>query len=343
MAMSSQSDITKIQEEALKAFEGARDLKELYDQKVQFLGKTGSFSKIMQGMKDLTPAEKPLFGQKVNEAKKVLEAAYESFFKTLTQKEISAKLSQEKIDITLPGPNVARGTQHPITMVIDEVSNILSKIGYSVRLGPLIETDFNNFEALNVPKDHPARDEQDTFYIDDSHVLRTQTSPIQIRTMQNEKPPLRIVGPGSVFRCDSDISHAPMFHQIEGLYIDKKVSMSELKATLTYFTREFFGGNDLKTRFRPSFFPFTEPSAEFDSSCPFCAAKGCRMCKGSGWIELGGCGLVHPNVLKSAGLDPNEWQGFAFGFGIERMAVIKYGVEDIRLFAENDVRFMEQF
>lgn len=341
--MSSQNDIENIKAEALKAFENAKDLKELYDQKVQFLGKTGSFSKIMQGMKNLPAEERPLFGQKVNEAKKSLEESYEKFFAALTKKEIAAKLANEKIDITLPGPKVARGTQHPITMVIDEVSSILARIGYSVRLGPLIETDFYNFEALNVPKDHPARDEQDTFYIDDTHVLRTQTSPIQIRTMQNEKPPLRVVGPGSVFRCDSDISHAPMFHQIEGLYIDKKVSMSELKATLTYFTREFFGGSDLKTRFRPSFFPFTEPSAEFDSSCPFCAAKGCRMCKQSGWIELGGCGLVHPNVLRSAGLDPDQWQGFAFGFGIERMAVIKYGVEDIRLLAENDTRFLEQF
>lgn len=341
--MSSQNEIEKIKAEALKAFESAKDLKELYDQKVQFLGKTGSFSKIMQGMKNLPPAEKPIFGQKVNEAKKALEASYESFFQALTDKEIKARILKEKIDITLPGPKLDRGTKHPITMVIDEVSSILSRIGYSVRLGPLIETDFYNFEALNVPKDHPARDEQDTFYIDDKHVLRTQTSPIQIRTMQNEKPPLRIIGPGSVFRCDSDISHAPMFHQIEGLYIDKKVSMSELKATLTYFTREFFGGSDLKTRFRPSFFPFTEPSAEFDSSCPFCKSKGCRMCKQSGWIELGGCGLVHPNVLRSAGLDPDQWQGFAFGFGIERMAVIKYGVEDIRLLAENDVRFLEQF
>jgi phenylalanyl-tRNA synthetase alpha chain len=341
--MSSQNEINKIQEEALKAFSTAKDLKELYDMKVQFLGKTGSFSKIMQGMKDLPPAEKPIFGQKVNDSKKILEEAYEKFFAELNKKEIAAKLTHEKIDVTLPGPEIARGTQHAISMVIDEVSNILARIGYSVRLGPLIETDFYNFEALNVPKDHPARDEQDTFYIDDTHVLRTQTSPIQIRTMQNEKPPLRIIGPGSVFRCDSDISHAPMFHQIEGLYIDKKVSMSELKATLTYFTREFFGGSDLKTRFRPSFFPFTEPSAEFDSSCPFCAAKGCRMCKQSGWIELGGCGLVHPNVLKAAGLDPEQWQGFAFGFGIERMAVIKYGVEDIRLLAENDTRFLEQF
>lgn len=341
--MSSQNEIIKIQEEALKAFEQAKDLKELYDHKVQFLGKTGSFSKIMQGMKNLPPEERPLFGQKVNEAKKALEEAYEKLYLELNKKEIAAKLASEKIDITLPGPKISRGTQHPITMVIEEVSSILSRLGYSVRLGPLIETDFYNFEALNVPKDHPARDEQDTFYIDDTHVLRTQTSPIQIRTMQNEKPPLRVVGPGSVFRCDSDISHAPNFHQIEGLYIDKKVSMAELKATLTYFTREFFGGSDLKTRFRPSFFPFTEPSAEFDSTCPFCSSKGCRMCKHSGWIELGGCGLVHPNVLRAAGLDPDQWQGFAFGFGIERMAVIKYGVEDIRLLAENDVRFLEQF
>ncbi len=341
--MSSQNEIEKIKDEALKAFESAKNLTELYDKKVQFLGKTGSFSKIMQGMKNLAPAERPVFGQKVNEAKKALEASYESFFQKLTDKEIEDRVLKEKIDITLPGPKLDRGTKHPITMVIDEVSSILSRIGYSVRLGPLIESDFYNFEALNVPKDHPARDEQDTFYIDDTHVLRTQTSPIQIRTMQNEKPPLRIIGPGSVFRCDSDISHAPMFHQIEGLYIDKKVSMSELKATLTYFTREFFGGSDLKTRFRPSFFPFTEPSAEFDSSCPFCKSKGCRMCKQSGWIELGGCGLVHPNVLRSAGLDPDQWQGFAFGFGIERMAVIKYGVEDIRLLAENDTRFLEQF
>lgn len=337
------NDIQKIKDEALNSFKNAKDLKELYDSKVLYLGKTGSFSKLMQGMKNLPPAEKPVFGQKVNEAKKELEASYENFFQALTDKEIQTRLIKEKIDVTLPGPKLDRGTKHPITMVIDEVSTILSRIGYSVRLGPLIETDFYNFEALNVPKDHPARDEQDTFYVDDKHVLRTQTSPIQIRTMQNEKPPLRIIGPGSVFRCDSDISHAPMFHQIEGLYIDKKVSMSELKATLTYFTREFFGGSDLKTRFRPSFFPFTEPSAEFDSSCPFCKSKGCRMCKQSGWIELGGCGLVHPNVLRSAGLDPDHWQGFAFGFGIERMAVIKYGVEDIRLLAENDVRFLEQF
>ncbi len=337
------TQIQDIVQAALEAFQKAQNLKDLYDCKVQFLGKNGSLSGIMKSMKDLPPDQKPLFGQKVNEAKKSLEEAYGKYFQELTQKEISLKLSTEKIDITLPGPNLSRGTQHPISMVIEEIVSILARLGYSVRHGPLIETDFYNFEALNVPADHPARDMQDTFYIDKKHVLRTQTSPIQIRTMQCEKPPLRIIGPGSVFRKDSDVSHAPMFHQIEGLYIDKKVSMGELKATLTYFTREFFGGGDLKTRFRPSFFPFTEPSAEVDGTCPFCHGKGCRMCKQSGWIELGGCGLVHPNVLRVSGIDPDQWQGFAFGFGVERMAILKYGIEDIRLFAENDVRFLEQF
>ncbi len=336
-------EIGKIEAEALAKFSQSASTKDLYDLKVQVLGKNGSFSGIMKLMKDLSNEDKPKFGQKVNEAKTRLEQSYDQKFKELTQKEISIRLANEKIDVTLPGPQKTKGSPHPITMVTDEVVQILARIGYSVSLGPLIEKDFYIFEALNVPADHPARDMQDTFYIDDKNVLRTQTSPIQIRTMQNEKPPLRIVGPGSVFRVDSDISHAPQFHQIEGLYIDKKVSMSELKATLTYFTREFFNNADIKTRFRPSFFPFTEPSAEFDCQCPFCSGKGCRMCKQSGWIELGGCGLVHPNVLKTAGLNPDEWQGFAFGFGIERMAIIKYGVEDIRLFAQNDIRFLEQF
>lgn len=341
--MSQFNQISELEKQALEKMSQAQSTQELYNIKVGFLGKNGSLSGLMRAMKDLSAEERPKFGQKVNEAKANLETAFERLNAELNSKEIQEKLNQEKIDITLPGTAQLVGGGHPITRVIDEVVQILSKIGYSVRLGPLIEKEFYNFEALNVPENHPARDMQDTFYIQPGSVLRTQTSPIQIRTMQNEKPPLRIVGPGSVFRCDSDISHAPQFHQIEGLYIDKKVSLSELKATLTYFTREFFGSSDLKTRLRPSFFPFTEPSAEFDSQCPFCHAKGCRMCQQSGWIELGGCGLVHPNVLKAAGLDPEEWQGFAFGFGIERMAIIKYGVEDIRLFAQNDLRFLEQF
>lgn len=336
------SKIQEIQEQALKKFETAATTKELYDLKVEFLGKSGAFTEIMKGMKDLSAEERPLFGKKVNEAKIVLEDAYLKKETDLKNKEINQKLAKEWMDLTLPGPVQDKSTQHPISLVLNETVSILARLGYSVRLGPLIEKDFYNFEALNMPKDHPAREMQDTFYVGDNHVLRTHTSPIQIHTMEKEKPPIRIIGPGAVFRCDSDISHAPMFHQIEALYVDRKVSMADLKGTIAFMNRELFGSST-KTRFRPSFFPFTEPSAEFDCSCPFCNMKGCRMCGQSGWIELGGSGLVHPNVLKHGGIDPNEWQGLAFGFGIERMSVIKYGVDDIRLFCENDRRFLEQF
>lgn len=334
--------IQQIRGDAEKAFKSAQTSKDLYDAKVQFLGKNGSLSLLMRDMKSLTPEERPKFGQLVNEAKQSLESLYEEVEKELKRKEVSLQLETERLDMTLPGPVRPLGSQHPIEKVQDEIVSIFARLGYSVRVGPMIEKDFFNFEALNIPKDHPARDEQDTFYIDDEHVLRTQTSPIQIHTMKAERPPLRILGPGAVFRCDYDISHLPMFHQIEGLCIDRKVSMADLKGTLAFFNREFFGSS-VKTRFRPSFFPFTEPSAEVDASCALCNGKGCRMCKNSGWIEMGGCGLVHPNVLKTAGLDPSEWQGFAFGMGIERLATVKYGAEDIRLFIENDVRFLGQF
>lgn len=334
--------IEQIRVDAEKALNQASTSKDLYDIKVKYLGKSGSFTEIMKEMKNLTPEERPQFGQMVNEAKQYLEDLYAKLEIALKQKELQKQLESERIDMTLPGPVKPSGTQHPVDKVMDEIIGIFAKLGYSVRVGPLIEKDFFNFEALNIPKDHPARDEQDTFYIDQEHVLRTQTSPIQIHTMMSEKPPLKIIGPGSVFRCDYDISHLPMFHQAEGLYIDRKVSMAELKGTLAFFNKEFFGSS-VKTRFRPSFFPFTEPSAEVDASCALCSGKGCRMCKHSGWIEMGGCGLVHPNVLKTAGLNPNEWQGFAFGMGIERLATVKYGVEDIRLFVENDVRFLGQF
>lgn len=334
--------IEQIRVDAEKALNQASTSKDLYDIKVKYLGKSGSFTEIMKEMKNLTPEERPQFGQMVNEAKQYLEDLYVKLENNLKHKELQKQLESERIDMTLPGPVKPSGTQHPVDKVMDEIIGIFAKLGYSVRVGPLIEKDFFNFEALNIPKDHPARDEQDTFYIDQEHVLRTQTSPIQIHTMMSEKPPLKIIGPGSVFRCDYDISHLPMFHQAEGLYIDRKVSMAELKGTLAFFNKEFFGSS-VKTRFRPSFFPFTEPSAEVDASCALCSGKGCRMCKHSGWIEMGGCGLVHPNVLKTAGLNPNEWQGFAFGMGIERLATVKYGVEDIRLFVENDVRFLGQF
>jgi phenylalanyl-tRNA synthetase alpha chain len=340
--MSLKERIDAIRLEAESEFKKATTSRDLYDLKVRILGKTGSFQSVMKEMGSLPPAEKPMAGKLVNEAKQALEALYSECDERLKSTELAAKLKAESLDLTLPGVPVPMGAQHPVSLVMEEISMILSRMGYSVRTGPLIETDRNNFEGLNVPKDHPARDMQDTFYIDETHVLRTHTSPIQVRTYENEKPPLRIAAPGSVFRCDSDVSHSPNFHQIEGICVDRKVSMADLKGTVTYFVGEFFG-KGLKTRFRPSFFPFTEPSAEIDCQCAVCKGKGCRMCSDTGWVEIGGSGLIHPNVLSVAGLDPKEWQGFAFGFGIERMAIIKYGINDIRLFSDNNVRFLEQF
>jgi phenylalanyl-tRNA synthetase alpha chain len=334
--------LEEIRGQAIAAFQSAANTKDLYELKVQYLGKQGSFSSVMKEMGKLPPAEKPVFGKLVNEVKQALESVYAEKEQSLKGGELQAKLQAESLDLTLPAPVEALGSKHPISMVIEEISGIMARMGYSVRTGPLIEKDSFNFEGLNIPKDHPARDMQDTFYIDESHVLRTHTSPIQIHALFKEKPPLRLVGVGPVFRCDSDISHSPNFHQIEGFCVDNKVSMADLKGTISFFVREFFGGG-LKTRFRPSFFPFTEPSAEIDCQCPICMGKGCSMCKQSGWIEIGGCGLVHPNVFKFAGVPTPEWQGFAFGFGIERMAIIKYGIDDIRLFNENDVRFLRQF
>ena len=334
--------VKAIHQEAAAAFAAAKETKELYDLKVKFLGKQGQLSLVMREMGQLPKEEKPAFGKMVNEVKVALEDLYSKMEVELGRAELNQRIAGETLDLTLPGPARERGGRHPIQKVINEIVEILGRIGYSVRTGPMIEKDWYNFEALNIPPDHPARDMQDTFYVDESHVLRTHTSPIQIRTMEKEKPPLRILAPGSVFRCDSDVSHSPNLHQIEGLLIDRHVSMADLKGTIAYFVREYFG-EEIKTRFRPSFFPFTEPSAEVDCSCPICKGKGCRMCKHTGWIEIGGSGLVNPKVLAHCGLDPEEWQGFAFGFGMERMAIIKYGIDDIRLFAENDLRFLRQF
>jgi len=336
------SKLDELLAQALDAMSNAKDTRSLYEVKVRYLGKSGELSLIMKDMAQLPKEERPQFGKLVNEKKVLLEQAYVERESELRDQELQGKIQSEKLDLTLPGPWRPVGTRHPVTLIIDEIVEVLSRIGYSVRTGPQIEEDWFNFEALNIPPNHPARDEQDTFYIDQKHVLRTQTSPVQIHVMLSEKPPLRILAPGSVFRCDSDISHLPNFHQIEGLLIDRIVSMADLKGTIAYFAREVMG-DQVKVRFRPSFFPFTEPSAEFDCSCPICKGKGCRMCKNSGWIEIGGCGLVNPKVLEAAQLDSNEWQGFAFGFGIERMAIIKYGIEDIRLFPENDLRFLRQF
>ena len=338
----SSAKLESIQQTALAAFKAAPNSKELYDLKVQYLGKSGSLTEIMKEMAQLPKEEKPLFGKKVNEVKQLLETAYAEAEQGLKKSEIASKMATEELDLTLPAFSQPTGTQHPVHIVTDEIFTIMARLGYSLRTGPLIEKDYYNFEALNIPADHPARDMQDTFFVDKTHVLRTHTSPIQIHSLETEELPLRVIGTGPVFRCDSDISHLPNFHQIEALCVDEKISMADLKGTISFFVREFFGPG-LKTRFRPSFFPFTEPSAEVDCSCPICKGKGCSLCKQSGWIEIGGCGLVNPRVFQAAKIEYPKWQGFAFGFGIERMAIIKYGIEDIRLFPENDVRFLRQF
>ena len=334
--------VTDIRNRAEQEFLKASHSKELYELKVKYLGKQGEFSQIMKQMGKLSKEERPEFGKIVNIHKADLEKIYENTLKKLKIGELKEQIKSEKLDLTLPGPWTSKGSTHPVTKVIYEITDILSRLGYSVKTGPHIEKDYYNFEALNIPSDHPSRDEQDTFYIDEDHVLRTQTSPIQIRTMEKEKPPFRIVAPGSVFRSDNDISHSPNFHQIEGLLVDKKVSMADLRGTISYFVNEFFAKGS-QTRFRPSFFPFTEPSAEVDCTCFICKGAGCSMCKQTGWIEIGGSGLVNPKVLEMSGINSEEWQGFAFGFGIERMAIIKYGIEHIRLFSDNNLQFLKQF
>jgi len=328
--------------QALERIQAASDPAKLYEVKVAFAGKQGFLSEVMREMAKLSKEAKPLFGKEVNRVKEQFEQAYAAREAELVQQELNKKIQDERLDVSLPGLPMVAGAKHPIALVMDEAIQILGRLGYTVRTGPQIEKDWYNFEALNIPPDHPARDMQDTFYIDQDHVLRTHTSPIQIHTLLSETPPFRALAPGSVFRCDSDVSHSPNFHQIEGLLVDRKVSMGDLKGTIAFLMREMFG-TSVKIRFRPSFFPFTEPSAEFDCSCPLCSGKGCRVCKQSGWIEIGGSGLVNPRVFDAVKLDSQQWQGFAFGFGIERMAIIKYGIDDIRLFFENDLRFLRQF
>ncbi len=339
---SSQQRLQEIKQSALKDFQKAQNTNELYQFKVQYLGKSGALTEVMKLMATLPKEEKPLFGKWVNEVKSELETVYQQVEQSLKNREIEQQMLNEKLDLSFSTATQPVGHEHPVHKVTHEIFSIMARLGYSLRTGPLIEKDYYNFEALNIPPNHPARDMQDTFFVDETHVLRTHTSPIQIHSLENEKPPLRIIGTGPVFRCDSDISHLPNFHQIEGMCVDEKVSMSDLKGTISFFVNEFFG-KGLKTRFRPSFFPFTEPSAEVDCSCPICKGKGCSLCKQSGWIEIGGCGLINPKVFEHAKVEYPKWQGFAFGFGVERMAIIKYGIDDIRHFPKNDVRFLEQF
>ena len=352
-----EEEIEKIFFKTKKAFSEAKNAQELYDLKVDYLGKKGKFSQMLQQLRDLPKDIKPRYGSLLNKKKSSLENIYLERKSYLENSAIESQISSEKMDLSLPGPFRFQGGFHPVFLVIKECVEILSRIGYSTAHGPLIEKDFYNFEALNISKDHPSRDLQDTFYIDDEYMLRTHTSPVQIHVLEEREPPLRILSPGSVFRCDSDISHSPHFHQLEGLLVENKVSMADLKGTIAYFIQNFLS-EKTEIRFRPSFFPFTEPSAEVDASCPLCVhfsslkmnksshkkkLKDCSMCKGTGWVEVGGCGLVHPHVFESVGLSSKTWQGFAFGFGIERLAIIKYEIEDIRLFSENDLSFLKQF
>lgn len=334
--------LEKLQQDALASLQDAVDLKSLQDVRVSILGKKGALTEIMKGMRDLSPEERPAVGNLVNALKSKFEASFNERQEELQQQAIAARLASEKIDVTMPGRKHVSGSLHPVTLVTDEIVDIFSRLGFTVEEGPEIEQDFYNFEALNIPKDHPARDMQDTFYISDDLVLRTHTSPVQIRTMLKEEPPVRVIAPGTVYRRDSDLTHSPMFHQIEGFLVDDKVTFGDLKGILTHFLNEFFG-DELDVRFRPSFFPFTEPSAEVDIACVICGGKGCRVCSQTGWLEILGCGMIDPAVFESVKYDPAKYSGFAFGMGLERIAMLKYGVNDLRLFFENDLRFLKQF
>ena len=334
--------LERLKEEALVLIDKAPDEQELLSVKARYLGKKGEITAIMKEMGSLSPSERPAFGQLVNVVKDTLEAAFTGRFLSIKKMATEDSLKKEKVDITLPGRRVQIGKRHPLSIVMDEVVGIFTRIGFSVADGPEIETDYYNFEALNIPRDHPARDMQDTFYISEDMVLRTHTSPVQIRTMERHAPPIRIIAPGSVYRCDSDVTHSPMFHQVEGLIVDKGISFGDLKGILKTFVGEMFG-EDVSLRFRPSFFPFTEPSAEVDIQCVLCRGDGCRVCSDTGWLEIMGCGMVDPAVFSFVKYDPEIYTGFAFGMGIERIAMLKYKINDIRLFFENDIRFLNQF
>ncbi len=335
--------LREIRERALAEIESAGDLSSLNDVRVAFLGKKGELTAVMKRMKDVSPEDRPKVGQAVNETRAEIERKLEEKKEAMESLALENRLQEEIIDVTLPSKRRGIGHRHPNTIVLDEVERIFIGMGYEVVEGPEIEYDYYNFEALNIPANHPARDEQDTFYINDEILLRTQTSPVQIRIMEKGTIPIRMIAPGRVFRSDEvDATHSPTFNQIEGLVVDKGITFADLKGTLAEFAREFFG-EDTQVKFRPHHFPFTEPSAEMDVSCYKCGGKGCRFCKGEGWIEILGCGMVHPHVLEMSNIDPKIYSGFAFGVGLERIALLKYEIDDLRLLYENDIRFLNQF
>ncbi|MBF0558194.1 MAG: phenylalanine--tRNA ligase subunit alpha [Nitrospirae bacterium] len=334
--------IDDLKEKFLNELESVISPADLFQLRVNYLGKKGHLTSALKALSSATPDERPLLGKKINDVKQFVEAHIASKEAAFKNEELKKQLLAGAIDITLPGKYAAFGKEHPINQVLFEITDIFVKMGFSVEEGPEVETDYYNFEALNFPKDHPARDMQDTFFVSDDIVLRTHTSPVQVRGMEKRKPPVRFIAPGKVYRCDADITHTPMFHQVEGLMVDKDITFSNLKGILEAFLHQMFGP-DTRVRFRPSFFPFTEPSAEVDIGCILCGGSGCRVCKNSGWLEILGAGMVNPAVFKNVGYDTEIYTGFAFGMGIERIAMLKYAIDDIRLFYENDIRFLRQF
>lgn len=335
--------LEQIKARALEQIEKSDALEKLNEVKVTFLGKKGELTAVLKGMKDVAPEDRPKVGQLVNEVREEIEKVLEDAVKQMERAAREAQMKAEVIDVTLPAAKNCVGHRHPNIIALEEVERIFVGMGYEVVEGPEVEEDYYNFEALNIPEDHPAKDEQDTFYINEKILLRTQTSPVQVREMEKGHLPIRMIAPGRVFRSDEvDATHSPSFHQVEGLVIDKDITFADLKGTLAEFAKELFG-EETKVKFRPHHFPFTEPSAEVDVTCFKCGGGGCRFCKGSGWIEILGCGMVHPKVLKMSGIDPEEYSGFAFGMGLERIALLKYEIDDMRLLYENDIRFLKQF
>ncbi|MEW5755903.1 MAG: phenylalanine--tRNA ligase subunit alpha [Pseudomonadota bacterium] len=329
-------------EQANHAIAQAANLQDLDQIRVQYLGKKGVLTEQLKELGTLPPEERKAAGQVINQAKDAVQAALEARKAVLEAQALEAQLAAERIDVTLPGRGQSNGGLHPVTRTLQRIEDLFAQLGFSVAEGPEIEDDYHNFEALNIPETHPARAMHDTFYFDAHTLLRTHTSPVQIRAMEARKPPLRLIAPGRVYRCDSDLTHTPMFHQVEGLVVDEAASFADLKGILMDFLQQFFE-RELAVRYRPSYFPFTEPSAEADIQCVMCSGAGCRVCKHTGWLEVLGCGMVHPNVFKHVHIDPQRYSGFAFGMGVERLAMLRYGVNDLRLFFENDLRFLRQF
>ena len=335
--------LAELKAEAIAAIEAATEGGALEQLRVDYLGKKGKLTGLLKGLGQLSAEERPKAGAEINAVKQSLQELINARKQSLHAEAMAAKLAAERVDVTLPGRNVDLGGLHPITRTIQRMEDFFGTIGFEVVEGPEIEDDYHNFEALNIPAHHPARAMHDTFYVDDTHVLRTHTSPVQVRTMENREPPFRVICPGRVYRCDSDLTHSPMFHQVEGLLIDETSSFADLKGLLEDFLHGFFERDDLAVRFRPSYFPFTEPSAEVDIQCVKCLGEGCRVCSHTGWLEVLGCGMVNPKVFDMSGIDSERFTGFAFGMGVERLAMLRYGIGDLRLNFDNDLRFLQQF